>query len=553
MNALSELFNSAKSHSTVTLTPGKTYVITPENSFHLTGYYFSNTANQDENPFGERFCGIFLENKENVVIEGNGATVMMRGIMTPFLFKNCKNIVMRNLTFDHERPTMSEFAVVESTPGRATVRINPEYRYRVAGNLFYWQGEDNEVGEHYWEIPYKGPKVLTNAFNPETGIIDDMRAGRDDSRGGVPDIETLTELEKGTLALAFCDKERHIPVGTVAQTRCIVRMQTGGAIDDCENVTLENLRIMAMNGFGILGQNSRNLTYRALDCTPKAGRTVVSDADFFHFSGCSGEVKVLNCRAIGAHDDIINIHGTHLKIVGMSRESNTVILRYSHRESWGFNPYRAGEQVEFVNGNTLLAYHTATVCDVKNIDGTDFAVTFSSLPAREPAENDVVENISRTASLLVEGCTFGRIPSRAILCTTRRDVTIRNNTFQYMGAPILCVADDANFWFESGRSGLITLEGNTVIDCGAREGAIGTDAVRYEPVIMDNTSRTPVHRKLIMRGNHLHNSLSDKYTINLYYLAEAEIFDNRSDVPLEIKTDGLAEIKTDIQKIVKRA
>lgn len=547
MNELSALFCRVESGTTVMLEPGKVYEIAPETGFHLKGLYFSNTAKKQENPEGERFCGIFLENKQDVVIEGNGAIVMIRGIMTPFIFKNCKNIVMRNITFDHLRPTMSEFTVIQSAPGCAVIRINPEYRYRIDGNMFWWQGDDSEAGEPYWEIPYKGPKVQTNALHPATQQINYVPGGKGDACGGVPDIDTLTELEKGTLALTFRDKEMCIPVGTVMQTRCIIRFQTGGAIDDCENVTLENLRIMSMNGFGILGQNSRNLTYRNLDCTPKAGRTAVSDADFFHFSGCSGEVKVLGCKAAGAHDDIINIHGTHLRIVAADRRTNTLTLRYCHNESWGFQPYRPGETAEFINGNTLQPFHTAEVCEVEKLNDTDFAVKMDSLPDRAFGENDVAENISRTASLLVEGNTFGRIPSRAILCTTRRDVTIRNNTFRYMGAPVLCVADDANFWFESGRGGLITLENNTVIDCGAREHEQGTDVVRYEPVVLDKSSKTPVHRKLIMRGNRLHNSLSDRYTVNLNYVAEAEITGNDSDVPVIVKNDGLAAVTTDIK------
>lgn len=52
-----------------------------------------------------------------------------------------------------------------------------------------------------------------------------------------------------------------------------------------------------MNCFGILAQNSRDIRYDGPDCTPKDGRTIVSDTDFFHFSGCSGDVKVISCAA----------------------------------------------------------------------------------------------------------------------------------------------------------------------------------------------------------------------------------------------------------------
>lgn len=533
MNELSELFKAAKDGDYITL-ENKIYEVAPEDSFHLKGLFFSNTAKQSENPDGERFCAIYLNEKSNITIDGNGAVVMIHGKMTPFIFCRCQNITMKNIGFDHFRPTMSEFTVTDSAPGYARIRINDEFTYRIDGNMLYWRSENNKNNEPYWEIPYKGDGVLTNSFDPVTEVIDDMICGEGDLRHGFPDIEELTEFEKGVLQLRFRDKNRHIPEGTVAQTRCIRRVQTGGAIDRCENVTLKNLRIKSMNCFGILAQNSRNLLYDGLDCTPEKGRTIVSDADFFHFSGCSGEVKVVNCHAKGAHDDIINIHGTHMKIIGIDRENNSVLARYSHNESWGFEAYEPGDKIEYVCGNTLLPFAEATVLSAEKISPTDVLIKADNLPDTAPAENDVIENVTRTASLTVENNVFECIPSRAILCTTRKDVVIRNNTFKNMGAAALCVADDANFWFESGRSGNITFENNTVINCAARYYVCGDDVIRYEPVVLDKSSVTPVHKKLILKNNRFISGTGRKYTVNLSYLEEADIDGNTSNVEIEI-------------------
>ena len=535
MNELSSIFAGVKSGDTVILEKNKVYAIAPEDSFHKKGLFFSNTAKKDENPEGERFCGIYLEDKTDVTIDGNGASVLIHGIMTPFIFKNCKNIIIKNLSFDHFRPSMSELTVTESEKGVIKAKINDEIQYRIDNNVLYWHSEKNTDGEYYWEIPYKGKGILTNAYNPETGIIGDMLAGEGDEYHGFPDITDIKEISRGELIITFRDKNKFIPVGTVSQTRCIKRFQTGGAIDGCENVRLENLRIMSMNCFGILGQNSKNLVYEGLDCTPADGRTVVSDADFFHFSGCSGYVKVLNCKARGAHDDIINIHGTHLKIINADRENNTLVLRYSHPESWGFNAYNPGEEIEYVCGNTLLPYGGARVLSAEKISPTDVKISVDRIPDVSFNENDVIENISRTASLTVDGCVFERIPSRAILCTTRKDVRIVNSTFRCMGAPAVVVADDANFWFESGRSGNIYFENNTVIDCGAREHSKGCDVIRYEPVVIDKSSEKPVHGTITVRNNKFINTLYDRYTVNLNFVGHATVENNESNVKIEIK------------------
>ncbi len=536
MNELSEIFKAARDGECITL-ENKTYEVAPEDSFHIKELFFSNTAKQAENPDGERFCAIYLDEKSDITVDGNGAIVMIHGKMTPFIFCKCRNIVLKNICFDHYRPTMSEFTVTDSAPGTAEIRIPDEYRYRTDGNMLYWCSEDNKSNEPYWEIPYKGKGVLTNAFDPSTEVIDDMICGDGDSWHGFPDIAELTEIGKGVLRLSFRDRTRCIPAGTVAQTRSIKRVQTGGAIDRCDGITLEKLRIMSMNCFGILAQNSRNILYKELDCTPKEGRTIVSDADFFHFSGCSGAVKITNCKAKGAHDDIINLHGTHLRIIQLDRKSNSVLVRYSHPESWGFEAYEAGDKIEYVCGNTLLPFGEATVLSAETINAVDVLIKVDNLPGREPAENDVIENVSRTASLTVENNVFECIPSRAILCTTRKDVVIRNNTFRNMGAAALCVADDANFWFESGRSGNITFENNTVINCAARYSACGDDVIRYEPVVMDKASVTPVHKKLILKNNRFIRSTNRNYRIELNYLGEAVMENNNSNVKLEIMTN----------------
>lgn len=186
MNELSEIFKAARDGDHITLEP-KVYEVAPEDSFCLKGFFFSNTAKQEETPDGERFCAIYLNEKSGITIDGSGAVVMIHGKMTPFLFCPCHHICMKNICFDHYRPTMSEFTVTASAPGYAEIRINSEYRYRTDGNMLYWCGDPNQSNEPYWEIPYKGKGVLTNLFDPSTQVIEDMVCGDGDGyRRAVP-------------------------------------------------------------------------------------------------------------------------------------------------------------------------------------------------------------------------------------------------------------------------------------------------------------------------------------------------------------------------------
>ena len=94
MNELSTLIASVRSGDTITLEQNKTYHVRQDDSFELSGYFCTNSAKQDENPDGHRYTAIFLEDKKDIVIEGNGAMVLVHGKMTTMLFNRCENIIV---------------------------------------------------------------------------------------------------------------------------------------------------------------------------------------------------------------------------------------------------------------------------------------------------------------------------------------------------------------------------------------------------------------------------------------------------------------------------
>ena len=88
----------------------------------------------------------------------------------------------------------------------------------------------------------------------------------------------------------------------------------------------------------------------------------------------------------------------------------------------------------------------------------------------------------------------------------------------------------------------ITFENNTVINCAARYSAFGDDVIRYEPVVMDKSSVTPVHEKLILRNNRFISGTGRNLNFNLSYLGEAVIEGNASDVELRIINEKVTKI-----------
>lgn len=529
MNELSKLFLNINDGETVVLEKDKIYHVRHDDSFELYGYYCSNTAKKHENPDGLRRTAIFLKEKKSITIDGNGAAVIVHGKMTPMLFDKCENITVRNLTVDYACPTMTEFTILSNDNGNCTIKINPECLFRVEDNNLIWQGENDSDGKPYWEDISFARGRYVKIFNPETKQCRDFR--REDL-----EFEEIQQIDALTLSVQLKNKDVHFPEGWIIQTRNIVRDQTGSLFQRCKNLNFENLRIKFMHGLGMVSQFSENITFRNCDFTPKEGRTIASTADFFQFSGCRGKILIDNCKANGAQDDYVNVHGTHLRVVDKNDDENSIVVRFMHNESWGFQAFETGDELEFIKWDTLIPYADTKVLQYEKLNDTEIKLYLDRpLPLIEIGK-DVVENATWTPDLYVRNCDFGPTAGRGILCTTRGEIIIENNRFRNLWGPALLIEDDCNFWFESGYTREIIFRNNLVDGCEYANTCEDAPIIRCTPKVMNENSKEFVHGKLVVAGNTFRNPTLGKHTIRLEYLREAVVTDNVFDAPYQIKT-----------------
>lgn len=535
MNELSKLFSDIKDGDTLVLEAGKTYHVCQDDSFVLEGYYCSNTAKKNENPTGLRRTAMFISKKRNVTVDGNGATVIVHGKMTPMLFDACENITVKNLTVDYACPTMAEITVLSNNNGVCDIKINSDCLFKIENNELIWLGENGLDGKPYWEDSYQGNRRHVKRFDPETGICSDF--------GRVAlGMEKIERLDETTLRIYLKDKTTYLPAGSILQTRNIVRDQTGSMFQRCKNLVFDSLRIKFMHGLGMVSQYCENVTYINCNFMPKEGRTIASTADFFQFSGCKGDLIVENCKAQGAHDDYINVHGTHLQIVEKDDDNLSIIVRFMHNESWGFQAFEAGDEIEFIKWDTLIPYSSAKVVDFIRLNDTDIKL-FLDVPIPDIELNkDVVENVTWTPDLYVRNNYFGSTAGRGILCTTRGEVIIENNTFYRLWGPALLIEDDCNFWFESGYTNEIIFRNNHVWGCDYGPTFDGAPVIRYTPKVMNESSNECVHGRLILTGNTFEKSHFGKHLIHLEYLKTAVIENNSFDDEYAVSALCVGEI-----------
>lgn len=538
MNELSTIFRTAKDDSVVKLEKDRIYHVRQDDSFELDGYFCSNSAKRDENPTGHRFTPMFLEGRKNITVDGNGASVVIHGKMTAFLFSRCENITVKNLIVDYAVPTMAEFEILENDGGVLTIRINPDILFRIEGNTLVWHGETGADGRPYWEDPSNGPYRLTRLYDPATELLSPYLGPKTFT------FASVERLDERTLRCTLEDKDLPLPKGRIAQSRNIVRDQVGGMFERCRNLSFENLRVRFMHGLGMVCQFCDTVTYKNCDFTPGEGRTIASTADFFHFSGCRGLLEISGCRARGAQDDFVNVHGTHLRIMECDRAEKTMLMRFCHDESWGFQAFEAGDRLEFIRRDTLIPYGETTVTGYEKISPTDILIHVTDVPDGIAPGRDVVENASWTSDVHIADCTFGPSAGRGVLCTTRGKVVIENNLFDRNIGAALVVEDDCNFWFESGYTRDITFRNNTVVYCNYGKHCEAA-AVQFTPKVMDRDSRAFVHGKLTVERNRFLNPANGRHVIWLEYLKEAELRDNTFDAPLAVYTDVCGTVRSE--------
>ena len=412
-------------------------------------YYISNTTSEVEDADPTKHIGLHLENLENVTVNGNGSTFMMTGKMTSFIVDNCKNIVLKNMNFDYEYPTQTEIEVIEEGEKYIKAKVHPTSQYRIKDGVLEWYGEGWSYTQGIAQAYDYKSDITWRTWSPLNKLV------------------KTTELEPNLLLMEYTEKPK-AGVGLVYQMRDAIRDEVCGFIHKSSQVLLEDINYYYLGNFGIVGQYSSDISFNRNRFAPElgSGRTNAGFADFIQISGCKGLIDIQNSYFAGAHDDPINIHGTHLQVTEFISDKELKV-KFMHHQSYGFDAFFKGDDVEFIDRESLISQEANKVVAVERISGREIKLTLKNKISTDVLNNKslVVENVTWTPEVNIVNNYFGRIPSRGLLVTTRRKVNIENNTFYAMQMSGILIADDAMSWYESGMAKDVTIHNNTFIDC----------------------------------------------------------------------------------------
>lgn len=461
--------------------PGR-YDIWPEGAVRHE-YFITNTSSEEECPSKVKTIGLFFDNLQNITVDASDAVLMMHGKITPIALDNCRNITLKGFTLDFERPGATELTYISVSQGNVVVNVNADSRYDIVNNRLQLIGEG-----------WRSNILHCIKYTPGT---DRCTYSNDWYVLAASDVKELSNH-----VLQFTTPADFTPaVGTTITVRDIIRDQVGMFINECSDVTFSDVNVRYMHGLGMVSQYTRNITMHRVNCSPRQGRVLASSADFMHFSGCSGHIRVDSCTFVGAQDDGINVHGTNLR--GISRiDKRTLELRFMHPQSYGYQAFWEGDTVAFVQAATMLRRATARVTAVERLTDRTVKVSFDrDIPEFFELNHDCVENLTRTPSVEVRHCYFNRTSTRGILVTTPRKVVIADNTFDHLGMSGVLIEADAEGWYESGPVRDVTITGNRFIRCGYNGGPHNASiGINPSNKVIDESK--PVHSGITITNNY---------------------------------------------------
>lgn len=417
--------------------------------------YISNCTENDSLP-KTKHIALPLDGFANLTIEGNNTLIVLHGKMISFSVISSKNVTIKNLAFDYERPTMSELTVTKISSNSIETTIHPDSKYTINNGKISFYGEG-------WETK----SFHTIIFSPAENR---MRYGNFS-----PFLKsTAKETAKNTVDFEGNFSDINLKVGDILTVRDPYRDNCGGFIWLSKNIVLQNIHMYYMHGLGIVAQFSENLTYKNIQAAPQktSGRIISSFADCFHFSGCKGKILMDSCITSGSHDDPINIHGTHLAITRILQPKK-IRVRFMHHQTYGFSAFFRNDSIAFIHPQTLqpLAYGKIVKATLLNEHEMELQ-TDKPIPA-DIKEGICIENITCTPEVIIRNCQFERTNTRGVLITTRRKVLLENNYFLKTGMHAILIGNDASSWYESGPVHDVIIRNNIFEDCGYNQGVDG--------------------------------------------------------------------------------
>ncbi|MDI9340960.1 MAG: alpha-1,3-galactosidase B [Sediminibacterium sp.] len=436
-----------------------------------------------------RVCPIYIFRKKNLVINAQGAEFIFHGKAQPFTIDSSENITIQNVSIDWDIPFSAEAEITDVSPEYFDLSFDTiQFPYMIEnGKLFFiGEGWKSLWGGEKWNDPVQ--------FDRETLFV--TAETDDDLLGdGWEKHYRAVKNDKNKVRIYYKNNAL-LKKGNYLVLRHSVRDHSGMFITESIDVKLENINMYSNSGMNFLAQYTQNITYRNVNCIPSSRRKALAGHDDgLHHTNCKGHVLIDGCSFKGIMDDGVNFHNTYL-IISEKLSGNKLKAIFKHHQSMGFVWARSGEEVGFIQTETMHALSKAKVKSFKLLSVNSVEIEFSEAIPDVIKTGDALENLEWNPSVEIRNSYFGQHRARGLLVSTPERVLITNNIFESSGAAI-CIPGDANHWYEGGSVNDVTIANNIFRNCNTSNYQFSEGIISIQPTIPKIDLALPAFHKNI--------------------------------------------------------
>lgn len=443
--------------------------------------YITNTAGDGEYSKKETPhlapAALFFDGFENLTVDGGGARFIISGKATNCVISNCENFVLKDISLDVDKPDFHSLKVLRTSKTYVDFDLdeNEDYEFKKGTVIYKGNGFESSIKAKanvcWWanKISAENKEINVRARHPLASALH-------------------LKMLDGKRLRAYYFSTGRFNAGDCYYIFDNRRQYAGIFVDNSKNVTLQNIAQHFNYSLAVVCQCSEDIFLKSLDLTPKKGCFVTSVADFVQACLCRGTLSVTDCVFDGAGDDCLNCHGFHFKVESVS--GHKAYVKFMHPQSHGYNPFKEGDDIAFIDKKTLLQTGTCKVVSSKLADETTVELTLSG---DMPTVGMMIENISACPELYFARNEIHRIVTRGLLITTRGKTVVEDNHFYGNSMSGILFSDDASSWYESGMCTDVTVRNNIFDYCGEHgimikpENAVHGGAVHKNIKVIGNT------------------------------------------------------------------
>ena len=507
--------------------PRGTYLIDTANlkerMLYITNTAGDNEYKKDETP--HKSCTPFyFENLKNVTVEGNGSGFIIHGKATNMVISNCENIKIQNLSIDVENPEMHELKVVNKKLFYVDFKVDNQSKYENVDGKLSFVGKDyvrpfTDCAKSSWwnaHIKADNQNYIERGIHPLATTFKLRDLGKNVVRAY---MLFTKKFIKGDRYYLFDNR----------------RQYAGIFVHDSKNVTIEKINQHFNYSLAFVAQNTENITIDSVKFAPRkmTGRLMCSVADFIQICMCKGQVTIKDSYFDGAGDDLLNVHGFHFKI--KEKNGNKIVVSFMHPQSHGFNPLNIGDEIAFIDVDSMLQNGTSKILESKMLNENDIELTLTD--SKDAVLGQVIENISSCPNVTFINNSSTRIITRGLLLTTRGKVLIENNDFKSTSMSGILMSDDAKTWYESGMCLDMTIRNNNFDYCGE-------NGVLILPE--NNVHKGAVHKNITIENNTFKKCMKPCFYIKS--ASDIVIKNNKiGETPKKIETKNVENLQKDFE------